>query len=159
VQNHTRVTATASSARVSVSKVPGCAGRNCGSNARKNTAALGLRALQSSPSRNAPPVDPGTASGPVTGGRIAASRARIPRYARYAAPAYRIVVSTTGTVATSAATPAAAATAQRKTPVATPVAAAMPSVRPRSAERRTTTARSGPGDIAPRLTTPQNAIS
>ncbi|MFI7540530.1 hypothetical protein [Actinoplanes sp. NPDC049599] len=41
----------------------------------------------------------------------------------------------------------------------TGVAAAIPSARPRSAERRTTTAKSGPGDIAPRLTTPQNATS
>lgn len=61
--------------------------------------------------------------------------------------------------ASSAATPVAAATTQANTPIEMPRAAAMPYRRPEIAERRTTTAKSGPGDIAPSITTPPKATT
>ncbi|GGP06629.1 hypothetical protein GCM10012278_31100 [Nonomuraea glycinis] len=66
-------------------------------------------------------------------------------------------MNATAEAASSAATPVAAATTQANTPIEIPTAAAIPCARPEEADLRTTTAKSGPGDIAPSITTPPKA--
>jgi hypothetical protein len=70
-----------------------------------------------------------------------------------------MTVKATIEAVTRAATPVAGATVQVNTPTAMPPVAAISWPRPDTAERRTTTAKSGPGNIAPRATTLANASS
>ena len=64
------------------------------------------------------------------------------------------MVKTTGDAASSALIPSPTAVTHRKIPVAIPAAHVRPARRPDTAVLRVSTKKSGPGDTAPRSTTP-----